>query len=410
MIQLILALCVQASASNYTWDLVPILPKCQGPGIHCTKEEMPEQVKKAGIVQRLKEMTDRAELNNGKIRLAFMSFTEPALLEVLCAAGKKGVQIEGFFHSNASGENGFGTKMTNDCQKSARRKNVVMHYMGMPKNGTSGWRLHHNKFFLVDHGAGKNVEIAFGSANLSSQGLSVNYENWNFFSGPRDLPFVKNHLCDIDAMRAARKAKREQDDPKVFRTKLDECLAHKDVTPGKAEEILEREGVVSFFSPDPKDRAFKVLADQIDKVVAGGRIRMAVYFFMHKPLIEKLKAAVARGVEVQLLVDDDIYLGGSIPAQKRFWDGFIKPEQSGFKVRAFDTNEGAFQLQHNKYLVLEGVGSRGVVRVFGGAGQFTLSAFQNNYENFFLVSDPAVTRAYGELFTDLWRIGADVRP
>ncbi len=404
---LFLALGLMASAADYSWEVVPTVPTCAA-GISCTKEEMLDHVQKSGIVPRLQEMTERAFKDGGKISLAFMSFTEESLWKTLCDAGKRGVAIDGFFHSKAgAAPNGLAFRLERDCQSETKKKNVKMHYMGMPETGKSGWRLHHNKFFLVDYGARK-VELAFGSANLSTQGLTVNFENWNFFTAPKSVPFVQGHLCAVKAMKEARKASQKEDDPKVFRDSLDKCLVDGPPTSEQSERVLKRDGVIAFFAPDKKDRTYQILADNINRVVSGGRIRMAVYFFMHKPLIEALSAASKRGVEVELLVDDDIFLGKSIPAQKRFWDTMLQPSVSGFKVRVFDTNEGIFQLQHNKYLVLEGVDRLGANRVFGGAGQFTLSAFQNNYENFFLTEDPKVVRAYQDLYTQLWKLGSDL--
>lgn len=404
---LILAAGLMASAADYSWELVPTVPVCEGV-VSCTKEEMQEHVVKAGIVPRLQEMTERAVKGGGKISLAFMSFTEESLWQTLCDAGKRGVPIEGYFHSRAgAAPKGLAFRLERDCQAGTKKKNVTMYYMGMPETGKSGWRLHHNKFFLVDFGS-QRVEIAFGSANLSTQGLTVNFENWNFFTAAKSVPFVQGHLCALKAMKLARKASQKEDDPLVFRDNLDKCLADGPPSVELAENLIKRDGVVALFAPDKKDRAYQILADNIHRVVKGGRIRMAVYFFMHKPLIDALVAAQKRGVEIELLVDDDIYLGKSIPTQKRFWDAFLQPKVSGFKVRAFDTNEAIFQLQHNKYLVMEGVDRLDKVRVFGGAGQFTLSAFQNNYENFFLTEDPKVVRGYQDLYTQLWKLGTDV--
>ncbi|MGE4132234.1 MAG: phospholipase D-like domain-containing protein [Bdellovibrionales bacterium] len=393
---------VQANAKSYKWELVPILPACKA-GWFCEKSEMPDQVEKAGIVPRMKDLIQEATKKKAKLSMAFMSFTEPTLFEALCEAGKRGLEIEGFFHSTAGPPKGLGFRLTEECQAPGKT-NISMSYMGMPKGGKSGWRLHHNKYMLFDFGAGR-VELLFGSANLSSQGLSINFENWNFLSADKKMPLVKDHLCDLEAMRAARQAGVEQNNPDVFRTKLDACTkrSHKIKD---AEADLKKEKVVSLFSPDPNDFAHLWLVDQIARVVPGGRIRMAVYFFMHKQIIDALKAAQERGVEVRLLVDDDIYLGKSIPTQQRFWETFLKPSESKFQVRTFDTDEGSFQLQHNKYLVLEGVDKLGETRVFGGAGQFTNAAFKVNYENFYVISDEDVVGAYSRLYDKLWEMAS----
>ena len=364
------------------------------------REEVGPQVVKAGVISRLIQMAERAQAAGGSLNMAFMSFTEPTLFHALCDLTKKGLPLDGFFDSKAGPPTGLGYRLESECQ-GPKGNNVRMFYMGMPKGDTTEWRLHHNKFFLTQ--TKDKVEMAFGSANLSRNGVSVNFENWNFLSAPARTPFVSDHICDLQAMRAARLAKSDQDDPDVFRAELEKCLTYKDTAPEQADRILKKDGVWALFSPDAQDRNFKILKAQIDQVVRGGRIRMAAYIFSHRQLAKALSKAQARGVTIELLIDDDIQ-------HKKFYKEVLSPEISKFTTRVFDTNEQIFQMQHNKFLVFEGVGELGRTRVFAGAGQHTTWAFVGNYENFYLIETPELVRQFTALYDSVWALGAPVTP
>lgn len=387
-------------ASALEWEFFSLTPNCRA-GLYCEKSEIADQVATVGLVKRFIGMAEQAQKRDGHLYMAFMSFSEPTLFEGLCGLGKRGLEFDGFFDSKAGPPSGLGYRLENQCQ-GPTSGNVRVHYMGMPKSGRSGWRLHHNKYFLADYGT-RGAEIVFGSANVSNNGVSINFENWNFVTGHLQEDFLNDFLCDAKAMIQARKAGNEEDDPDVFRDQLERCLSYSDLSPPSVEKLLKRPGGVVLFAPDPLDRNFKLLKNQIDRIPKGGRIQMAVYFFMHKPLIHALQAAVKRGVPVDLLIDDDLENGHiSIPTQKTYWYELIRPEASGFSIRYLDTNETAFQMQHNKYVILHGVDGDKPPRVFGGAGQFTQSAFETNYENFFYVEDRDVVEKYIEQFESLW--------
>ncbi len=389
-----------SNVSALDWEFVSLTPNCRA-GFFCEKDEVISSVEQSGLSKRLLAMAERARIENGQVYMAFMSFSETSLFEGLCDLGRNGLKLEGFFDSKAGPPSGLGHRLETECQ-SPGKINITINYMGMPASGRSGWRLHHNKYFIAQYDSNL-AEMAFGSANVSFNGVSVNFENWNFVTGNVQDEFISDHLCNARAMHEARRAGADEDDPKVFREVLESCLSYSDLSPGVAEGLLVREGGIAMFSPDPLNRTFKLLEDQIDRVPKGSRIQLAVYFFMHKELIEALRRASSRGVSVEILIDDDLSTGQiSMPTQKRYWRELIRPEVSGFKIREFDTNENIFQLQHNKYVILYDVDGKQPPRVFGGAGQFTRSAFETNYENFFLVQDSNTVEAYIQQFSTLW--------
>lgn len=396
-----------ASAMGETqWQVVPMVPSC-GNSYFCEEADIPQQMVAAGVVFKIDRMLERAFHAKAKFYFASMTFSEIAVFDKICTLARQGLEVEGFFHHSASGPRGLGTRLEQECQQDLR-KNVRVHFMGAPKGAKSGWRLHHNKFIIIDY-PDQKMELAFGSANLSPQGLSVNFENWHFVRTTRDSALGRDHLCLVESMRKARLVRQSEDDPVVFRQHLDSCLSYKRLNRADVDKILENSGAFTMMAPDPHDRVFKVLRSQIEQMESDGLIQMAAYFFMHRQLVEVLHEAVRRGVKVELLVDDDIQVEGSISKQKVFYDEFLAPEKSGFSVRVFDTNESIFQLQHNKFMILHNVGAAKRTRVFTGAGQFTHSAFRNNYENFYLVQTPEVVDTVKSLFTQLWAMGTQVQ-
>jgi hypothetical protein len=389
-----------------TWQVVPITPNCQN-GLYCSKDEIPQEVMDAGIVQRLVQMSELAYADKGRVTLAFMSFTEPILFQALCELTRKGLELDGFFDAKAGPPQGLAYRLESECQ-AENLHNVRIYYMGMNAVRKT-WRLHHNKFFISEYGQNRSqVQMAFGSANLSGHGLSINFENWNFVTGLREEAMIHDHFCVVEAMRSAREARAAEDDPRVFRKIADNCFTYRDIDPRRADVILTKEGVWTLFTPDPQDRVFKLLELQIDSVLPGGRIRMAAYYFTHRPLAEALQRAKQRGVQIDLILDDDIYKGGGIPSQRKFYNNYLREKVSGYDLKVFATPQGTFQIHHHKFLILEGVGEKRKTRVFLTAAQFTLVAFKKNYENFYLVETPEVVEQFQKLYTDLWALANDI--
>ncbi|MBI4406111.1 MAG: phospholipase D family protein [Deltaproteobacteria bacterium] len=120
--------------------------------------------------------------------------------------------------------------------------------------------------------------------------------------------------------------------------------------------------------------------------------------------IDLLKQAVKeRGVQVQLMMDDDVILGNTeVPGATKFYKDNLAPKKSGLDIRFVRTNEDAKQMMHSKFLILDGVGKKGVKRVFSGAGHFTYAAMKGNYENFYLSAVPSLTQKYEQLHKYMW--------
>ena len=102
----------------------------------------------------------------------------------------------------------------------------------------------------------------------------------------------------------------------------------------------------------------------------------------------------ASPLEVQLTVDDDLWWAGhgteNIPNTRDEFDIVQPLAAAGMKVRYLETNQGNGFLHHNKFIVFEAPQGESV---FAGAGNFTGTAFSDNFENFYFITIPHVVEA-----------------
>jgi phosphatidylserine/phosphatidylglycerophosphate/cardiolipin synthase-like enzyme len=222
---------------------------------------------------------------------------------------------------------------------------------------------------------------------------------------------VKMHQCVVDSLRKAIDPQgtgtdQMVDDPFVYRQTLDACLASQGTlfAPGTTwvESAITKENIAPLFSPDPAGANAAILVENINRVQAGGKIYGAMQHFLHYGIAQALRSAVGRGVDVSLVMDDDIITGESeVPGVRGFYDAYLKQSVSGMKVQFLVTNAVDHQLMHNKFLVMENVdGTK--TRVFSGAGHFTDAGLHDNYENFYLSQNDSLSKKYAELFGYLW--------
>lgn len=397
-----------ASAATIEFDLMHTRPECKVPNkrpTFCTKADAKALAAKAGMEARASGLIDLAEdVEKSKIVIAYYSFSNMTIFNKLCEKGKQGFKIEGFFDNDYKGEGALPTRLASECQgpdTETLGKNVKVYFLGDKVNT---WRLHHNKFLIVDPGNGTPLSINFSSGNLSPFGLSAHFDHWVLMRAAADTNVATHYLCVVDALKAAVKNS-IMDNPVLYRNTLNGCLKEKkaifsEVLTDWIEKAIAKERIAPFFSPNPTDQIAKYLVQQINSVVPQGKIYGCMQHFTHPEIATALKAAANRGVKVQLLMDDDVVTGQSeVPRVGEFYKKFLKPTK--MQIRFMQTNAGDIQMMHNKFLVLEGVKVNGkiVSRVFSGAGHFTTAGMKNNYENFALTQVDSLTLQYRDLYT-----------
>ncbi len=407
-----LALSAPALAEPVEFDLMHTRPECNVPGkksTYCTLNDSKAAAQLSGMEKRVNDMLKEAQdPATAKIVIAYFSFSNSAVAKGLCERGKAGISIEGFFDNDYSGTGMKPAELRDNCQGPSGN-NVKMHFLGKKDFNNGVWRLHHNKFLMVDSGvATDKVRVNFSSGNLSSSGLSIHFDHWVVTKADRNSQLVKAQYCVVDSLRKAVNPTgaahdNEVDDPAVYRSSLEACFAQKHLAisstnPMWVEQAIASEKIAPLFSPDPNNGIYRVLINQLDSVAAGGSIRGAMQHFLHPGIATALQNAVSRGVKVQLLMDDDILLGDSeVPGVLEFYNSYLDPAISGIDIRFMQTSAQDKQMMHNKYIIMKGVqGTKN--RVFSGAGHFTSSGMKNNYENFYLTQDDGLVAKYDELF------------
>jgi len=394
------------------FDLMHTRPECQHdghPDTWCTHDDAQHAASLSGMEKKIGAILDRAkDPEKSSIVIAYFSFSNKSVYSKLCEKGRAGFSVEGFF--DQSYRTLMPAQLAQECQGPSGN-NVRVHFLGQLSQSPFIWRLHHNKFLLVDAGVGQPVSVNFSSGNLSSFGTSVHFDHWALLETPRDSNLYKQHGCVVSALRKAINPKgaaqdEEIDDPDVYRSALEDCLTeeHTLFAPGTewVDKAIAEEKIAPLFSPNPSGDNERILVDQIDRVAKGGRIYGAMQHFLSYDIAGALQQAVKRGVEVRLIMDDDVITGeGEVPGVRGFYDSELAEPVSGMKVQFLVTNAAEHQMMHNKFIVMENFDGK-TTRVFSGAGHFTDAGLRDNYENFYVSESDDLSAKYGELFDYMW--------
>jgi len=397
-------------------QLMHTKPVCAHPdktAAWCTYEDSKPSAANAGMNDAIRAQLDAVtDPATDRIYVAYFSFSNWSVFGKLCEKAKAGIPIDFFLDSAYRGkdinlqlENGTCTKeekATYDAAIAAgqswpKLKNVRFHYLGQMSESPFIWRLHHNKFMIIDAAVSDTVKINFSSGNLSSFGTSLHFDHWVTATVPRASNMYGTHQCVIQAMKKAIDpdgdgVDSQIDDPNLYRKTLDNCL--KKMNSLSVADAVSAEKIAPLFAPNPANEIAKTLVKEIDKVKSG-TITGAIQHFLHNDIAKALRKACERGVPVQMLMDDDVISGESeVPGVGSFFDQML--DGNCMQFRFMQTNAEAFQLMHNKFLIL------GDKRVFAGAGHFTYSAMRDNYENFYLLEDTVVHGQYQNLFKYMW--------
>ncbi|MBI4405452.1 MAG: hypothetical protein HY537_14910, partial [Deltaproteobacteria bacterium] len=275
------------SFGSIVFDLMHTRPECHHSGkptTWCTFDDVATAALKAGMEKRVGQMLEDAEdPEQSRIAIAYFSFSNEAVFKKLCERGKAGIPIEGFFDVSYRGGAKHPGKLAKECQGPSG-DNVQVHFLGLDRSDPGNeWRLHHNKFLIVDTGA-DTLKINFSSGNLSQSGLSIHFDHWVMLEASRKTNLARQHECVIQSMQKALDPNdsgedAEEDDPDLYRSSLEKCLKKNtlwDKGTEWVEDALKKEKIAPLFSPDPDDRVYKVLAENIDQVVKGGKIYGAI--------------------------------------------------------------------------------------------------------------------------------------
>lgn len=220
-----------------------------------------------------------------------------------------------------------------------------------------GHGLQHAKFMVVD-----DRTLLMGSNNWSSTGVSINDENTVVLASTEGDPLVGAFGCYFDAMAAGR----VEDGPRC-----------------STDEV--------FFTPSSAPT--KMLRDEIR--AAERSVDVLMHHLVFEDAIKELTNAAKReGVRVRVIVNAADR--GEIKGSR--WDAFFA---AGGEVRFKQTNADLFQIMHHKLAIVDGE------TLLVGSGNWSGSAFFNNWEFYVRNRDGAVVEPFAATFERLWAWSLD---
>ncbi len=304
----------------------------------CTAADKAWLQKRSAVVERVVALIDGAQET---IDVAQFTFSVPAIEAALKRAHARGVAIRIAMDA--------GQSQGDNPSRRLEAAGVDVKFVRGKGNGEYAG-LQHAKFMLVD-----GATLLTGSNNWSSTGTTINEENVTVVRG--DEALVGAFTCHFEAMWAA------QHD---------------------AAGACSVPGRVAF---SPGTAPIALLADGIREA------QQSVDVLMHHLLFDKLQKELARaaerGVRVRVLVN----AADRAETQGGLWN---RMRTAGVQIRYKQTNGDLYQLQHNKLAIIDG-------RVLlNGSGNWSGSAFFNNWENFVRYDRPEVVTPFVELYARLW--------
>jgi hypothetical protein len=329
-----------------------------------------------------------------EIFFTYLSFSNTTVLDALCTAiEERDVKVSFVLDKNTNKKR---AEELLECQPGSGDAERAPRFE--TRGHVSGIGYAHNKMFLVNPGA-DTMKIAVSSGNMSS-GVVLHHENWHFLTVPSDTYFAQAHLCLMEAELDHASSKG------VFRPFVRECRA---AIPYKEERDMH-----VFFVPADNKQASKTLLGAIEDAEA---IDVAAHRFTYTTMVNTFKDRLdgEDPPEVRMVVDDDMYWAGvedEVGPNLRFEYFHAKSlSDRGAEVRWMETNHNSHLLHHNKFMVFHMPGDQPPTAFFG-AGNFTGTAFDENWENFYYTTIPHVVEAmqlqHEHLFNDLATVDDDM--
>ncbi len=386
----------------FTSPVCPEFPGFAPANVRCDRDDRDASRAASGISDKLKLWIDETREykeahpdQEVKITMAFLNWSNYFVYDNLCAAVQAGVKFEGFYDEGNSAPDKQQEKLSRD--EACAPQNVTVHYAGGHTDYESGWRLMHVKMMIFDTGA-DTTRIVFGSANLSSYGDSINFENWVFSEFSSASHFVQAHLCGVEALRADAYGE-DGIFPRVFEETYEECLSGLTVTEDTRYKV--------YFNPNSSKGALYDLKDAMKNATTS--VDMAIQHFSNQSLASQLRSnGKDVNITTRLVLDDNTYYNGGETGGVDYTTYKSKlcylssssaeegdPCDVGIDIRFIQS--GGYQYQHNKYVIID------EQKVFCGAGNFTSVAFGStfyennwraNYENFYFIDSPAFAAQY----------------
>lgn len=400
----------QGESQGLKWQVRLNLPDCQHPGqkegAWCESSDKDAAAEKSGIENQLREWAFDPEVQS--MTLAFFSFSNRTVRHTLCeAAEARNLRVVLYIDtSNFEHEN---VEELKNCSE-----NTEVYARGRGPYGTDGAHLQHMKIVLAStdrnpqplsemsqeersRASQTRTRFTSSSANMSSHGTSLHFENWIFFDAPTTSHIAQSNLCVFYAFE---RTQGNRDDRRNYARHYRDC---------RNDIRSERERRDLRFFVTPHDKLTPQAIRGYNEVVNGARknIKMAVHRLSSNRLVGPLTRALNRGVEVQTVFDDDtlraskVNGGEALDVGRADVSAMRSLVRNGGEVSFIETNASTtVHLHHNKFVVADD-------RVlWQGAGNFTSTAFNasrlGNYEQFYIIEIPEIVEAYSRGWDEIY--------
>lgn len=352
--------------------------------VYCSRTDIPASAARPESPQH-KLLSWIEPLGAGdEVFLAYLSFSNAAVSDALCAAAQRGTKVMFVLDSRSS--------------QADRLEQCGATILLRGHAGSIGYA--HNKVTIVNpKGSSEYMKMAFSSGNMSS-GVVTHHENWHFIDVKRDSYFAQAHVCLMDAQVSPNASSGRG----AYRDALNACRA--DI------QAPEEDDIKAFFIPasDDRKRAERYMLGAVDD---AAQIDLGAHRFGHTDLVQKLASKLEGGdLVLRMVADDDLYWldpetgsGSQVGNNDYFEAQNVRTlEDAGgdaFEIRYFETNHGEHLLHHNKYLVYRDAGGD-AWGVLAGAANLTKTGFNDNFENIYFIKVPAVLAAFETQFARVW--------
>lgn len=317
--------------------------------------------------------------NTHEIFMAYLSFSNKRVTEALCESLKKGTLLN--LVVDADPEEDKGNASAEELKKCG---DINVHYRG----NRNGLGFAHNKITIINPHDPLTFQMVFSSGNMST-GTVIHHENWHFLTTSPQSYLAQAHLCLKENLID------HGDSKKDFVSNMKNCLGQISTE--------EESDIKVFFVPGQGKEAFNALATYArgaEKIQSMAHRFSGIFVALFSELAEAKK-------EINLILDDDMYwsykLHKDVGRNSRM-EAFkaIPLKNIGVKLRFLETNQNQVFLQHNKYMIFSMPNHEDVV--FTGAGNFTSSAFENNFENFYIIKIPKVVAQFKTQYDLMWNV------
>lgn len=392
--------------SGINWQVRFNLPDCKHhghpSGAWCTTDDRESSARKSGIEAQLMQWIKNPKTKS--ITMAYFSFSNSRIKVALCEAAKtRGVKIRLYLHNQ-------NMPTVEDLQTCAPENLKVI------ARGTefgSGY-LQHAKMFLVSEASTPaplslitdaaekaalsktGVHFISSSANLSTYGTSLHFENWIMFTTSYGNRLAQENLCYFHALENSSTGQ-GGDERLIFAKINKQCL----------DNISAPAIPTARFVPVPHGDLTEQPADTLAKIIKNAKssIKVGIHRLTASTISNLLAERNRSGVKVKINYDDDTFVSGKCRPVALTSDGEDEKKfeaddvysmrllkKSGVDVAFVETNNEIKHIHHNKFLIADDK------VLFQGAGNFTSTSLNQyktgNMEYFYVFTDPKLVQAY----------------